>query len=700
MTAVADWSAPPRWSRLSPAGAKGLAAVLALVAVGLIGTLLVTGQQPGDTGWLFPLAAFTAVGVAILRRWPGHPLGWLFLAFGVLGPASAAAGALATVGLPLPEEGLLPAEELAPWRILLYHGSVAVNTAVIATFVPLSLLLFPDGRLPSRRWRWVPWLVLVTATVGALGAALTGGWGGDPEQAEVVATTASGPVAELAGAAFFPLLTLVWVASAASLVLRWRRASGIQRVQLKFLAVGAAFAQLVLLGTTFIPPGAPGGAADLLSAAAIGAAPIAAGIAIVRHQLFDIDVVIRRSVIVAGLVAFVTGLYVAIVVGLGRLLGGGSEGEPLLAVAATAVVAVAFQPARERLTRLANRLVYGRRATPYEVLRTFGHEVGQSADVDALLTRAATSLAEGTGAEAVTVWLLVDDRLVPAAGDLARPPVAGLDALDDDLVVPVRRGGELLGAVTLVKPRAEPPTPVDAALAERLAGQLGVALANARSTAELRRTAEQLEASRRRVLTAADDQRLDLERRLSEGAGERLVALQTGLEVVRRGAADAPRTCEQLMALSDGVRAASEDIARLAAGLYPGLLQAEGLAPALRAATAGGPLAVSVDADGVGRLPADVEVAAYFAAMEALQNAVKHADAASARVTLRVNGGLTFTVTDAGRGFDAAASPPGAGLQNLRDRLAALGGDVAIRSAPGEGTTVTGTLPLREAVPA
>jgi hypothetical protein len=255
--------------------------------------------------------------------------------------------------------------------------SEAVNTVAVAAFVPLSLLLFPDGRLPSRRWQWILPAIGVAAVLGGVASVLTGGWGGDSTQAQVArhVPPAATSFGEGLSGVFFPLLMSTWLAAAAGFLVRFRSARGIERQQLKWVAVAAVYCIAIVLPVTLIEGGsAAGGLAIVLTATAFAATPVAAALAVLRYRLWDIDLVIRRSVVVGGIVLFVTGLYVALVVGVGRLIGADAD-NPVFAVLATAVVAIAFQPVREWLERFANRMVYGRRATPLEVLAGFSRRL-------------------------------------------------------------------------------------------------------------------------------------------------------------------------------------------------------------------------------------------------------------------------------------------------------------------------------------
>jgi len=253
---------------------------------------------------------------------------------------------------------------------------------------------------------------------------------------------------------------------------------------------------------------------------------------------------------------------------------------------------------------------------------------------------------------------------------------------------------ELLGAITLEKARNEPVSVADDKLLSDLASQAGLVLRNARLTAELQATIEDLLASRRRLVHAQDDERQRLERNLHDGAQQQLVALAIRLGILE-GAADDPGEVRKLTGeLREGLRTALDELRSLAAGIYPPVLADQGLPAALRAHAARAPMPVAVEADGIGRFPRDVEAALYFCVLEALQNVAKYAGASLATVTVRqADGRFEFSVTDDGSGFDLATAARGSGLQGMNDRLAAVGGVLRIESAPGRGTTIKGTLP-------
>jgi signal transduction histidine kinase len=256
-------------------------------------------------------------------------------------------------------------------------------------------------------------------------------------------------------------------------------------------------------------------------------------------------------------------------------------------------------------------------------------------------------------------------------------------------------GGELLGALSLAKPPSEPLTSTDDKLLQHLASQAGLVLRNAALAADLHATIDELRASRRRLVEAQDAERRKIERNLHDGAQQQLIALAIQLGVLEDCAEDPGAIRELTPLLKEAARAALNDLRDLARGIYPPLLADQGLVAALQAQVGRAPLPVLVEADGIARYPQDTETTVYFCALEALQNIAKYASASQATIRLACpDSGLQFTITDDGTGFDPTAAPLGSGLQGMADRVAALDGTFHIQSAPGQGTTLTGQLPL------
>jgi signal transduction histidine kinase len=429
--------------------------------------------------------------------------------------------------------------------------------------------------------------------------------------------------------------------------------------------------------------------------------PIALFIGIVRYRLWDIDRIVSRTLAYGALAAFVTAVYVGVVVGIGNLIG--AQGHNLLlSLLATGVVAVAFQPARSALQRLANRLVYGNRATPYQVLASFS-ELIETLGAEDVLSRTVRILSEGTGATA-TVWLRVEEELRASAqwpsGEDAPQKVVRLDGGElpafpgENLAVAVRHHGDLLGAFT-VRKRGETLTAAETNLITSVAAQAGLVLRNSQLTAELLGRLEDLRQSRQRLVRAQDEARRRLERNIHDGAQQQLVALKVKLSLAERLVDKDPVKLRQALAqLKEETDEAVQSLRELARGIYPPLLAEGGLFVALQAQARKSSIPVTVEFAQLERYTPETESAVYFCCLEALQNINKSAQASSAKVGLSAkNGILFFSVEDDGCGFDPNHVRAGSGLQNMRDRIEALGGRLQITSTPGQGTKVTGEIP-------
>lgn len=568
--------------------------------------------------------------------------------------------------------------------------SSATGFAALFLFLTFGLLLFPHGRFSSPRWRWVGSLAVVGLVVVSLGAM----WSYRPWS--TVASN-SGPIYTTG-----VIVSLIAVLlSVLSLVRRFRESSGATHQQIKWIALGASpFVPVIVVGL-FVGQDDPVAFSSLIFSATLFL--IASyGIALIRYRLFDVDVVISRAIVLTGLAAFITLVYAVLVGAVGLLLGNAGATLPL-SVAATVVVAVAFQPVRFRMRRWADRLVYGERATPYEVLSRFSARMRDAVSPEDLIPQMARLLTQGTGASRATVWMRNDGGFRPVANwpaeeQIPAPITDGADPKRTpgvDHFSPVEHDGEILGAVTVTMSRGEELTATGERLVDDLASQAGLVLRNARLTADLFDTIRQLRTSRQRLVTAQDEERRRLERDLHDGAQQQIIAVKMKVALARRSAqeGDTARAVQLLDEMSADTADAIETLRDLAHGIYPPMLEAEGLGPALTARARRAPLAVSVQTDGVGRYPPEVEAAIYFCVLEAVQNAVKYARCDLVTVALEQTGdGLTFEVRDEGVGFDADHRSVGRGLVNMADRLDALGGTLAVRSTPDEGTIVRGTL--------
>ncbi|CAN5828913.1 hypothetical protein BH23ACT4_BH23ACT4_05170 [soil metagenome] len=561
--------------------------------------------------------------------------------------------------------------------------------ASLGGFLTLGLLLFPDGHLPSRRWR----IVAATSVVG-IGLFTSGNIiAGLPSSTIPWESpdTGTGLVSALMELGLV-LVGISILASLASLFARYRKSGTEKRHQIRWMLFGASvfalsFIVAFAVSTTAGNPTAANYATLLAMPLLVGAY----GVGIVRYRLYDIDVVINRSLVFGALALFITGVYVAIVVGLGNLIGDPSNLG--VAIAATALVAVVFEPVRARVQHWANVVVYGRRATPYEVLAGMSAATGTPEEQ---LSEATRLLAEGTGAENVAIWNADETEAAPVAAS----PMDVIPARDDgwDLEVLMFHEEEEVGTVTLRKRRGDQVSPQDERLVVEFAGQASLVVANTLLNQRLRQRLDELTESRRRLVSTQDETRRRLERDLHDGAQQQLVALKVklGMAKTMAGREDAPTVVSTLEGISHDADSAVDTLRDLARGIYPPLLEAEGLATAIEAQANKAPLAVSVSADDVGRYLREVEAQVYFCVLEALNNAVKYAGAESVQIILEDTGGaLTFSVTDDGAGFDPAEVSGGPGLQGMADRIDTIGGELHVEAASGKGTTVRAKIPAK-----
>jgi signal transduction histidine kinase len=662
----------------------------------------------------FAAVLYASLGATIVLR-VRNRMGWILLGVGLL---------LALLNL---------TSDYAILGVKTYPGTLPVPRLVGAVsewiFIPISmgvaylLLLFPTGTLPSPRWR--PFTVAPAVVVPLMLAAYV-------VSPRMVALPAPGGVSLLfpnplairslnsvvAGFGSLWAVVVLYVGLLAmavvAAVVRFRSGGQELRLQIKwvaFAAVAGVLFQVVgaLAQVRCDCQSSPVGVTALLAEAAVAliGVPVAITIAILKHRLFDIDVIINRTVVYGLLASAVTAVYLTLVVGIGTLAGYG-VGNPLLTTVAAVAIALLFQPLRRQAQRAANRLVYGDRATPYQVLSDFAGSLAGTVGVDDILGRMASVLADGTGASRVDVWIRMGPRLRPAATwprDAAAPAPVHIGASDDlpalpgaTRTVPVRHGDELLGALTLEKPRTEPLTAPEDSLLQHLASQAGLVLRNVRLTAELRGTIEELQASRRRLVQAEDIERRKIERNLHDGAQQQLVALKVHLGLLEAVADDAEQVKALTSRLRDAAQEALDDLRDLARGIYPPLLAERGLIDALQGQARRLTTRTTVEHEGLGRYAREVEAAVYFCVLEALQNVSKYAAATATTIRLSESAGsLVFEVEDDGVGFEPDEARYGTGVQGMTDRLDALGGSLQLTSEPGRGTVVRGAVPVASA---
>ncbi|MEU8195511.1 histidine kinase [Microbispora amethystogenes] len=686
----------------------------------LVAVALVLGHRNGAgvfaQSHLLYVTACALVGGLITAARPGNAVGWLLAACGLCFALLDATGHYALAGLPFATPMAWPQTWL--W--------VPANLSVAA--VPA---FFPSGRPSSPRWRAALWTIAgVSAVMTAVSALLPGpshqvGWGTPlPNPLAVPALAAVAPFVEPLTTA---LMGALFLTGAGDLVRRARRGDAGEQAQLKWLAYAAGLAWLIVAGrlAAGLSDGDPRSIWPVTSAFwevmgtfAACLLPAAAAVAVLRHGLFDIDLVINRTLVYVLLSACVFGGYVLVVTYLGAVFR--AAGGLPVSVAAAGVVAVVFAPLRERLQRAVNLVMYGRRDDPYAALALLGRRLEEAAEPGAVLAAAARSVAEALRLPHVAVEVAGGPTHaygVPSPGSVRLPLVHRGEPVGD-LVLSPRPGESELGGR-------------DRRVLADLARQTGIAVHAVRLSADLQR-------SRERLVAAREEERRRLRRDLHDGLGPTLAALTMRAEAVQDMVQDMVRDPDALAMLEEimtDARTAMADVRTLVEGLRPPALDTLGLAGAIRSHAARLPGAeVGVEIEGtLPALPAAVEVAAYRIAAEALANARRHAGAGRVRVRLGMAGGghadvLELEVADEGgepytadtadtadtagaadmAGMANAAGPdagdpasarPGVGTASMRERAAELGGTCDIGPRPGGGTRVLARLPVHDTAP-
>ena len=689
-----------RWARVVHLGSL---TILSLVIIAVIGGA-VTGEGGGDPLFVVLMivlvAGFSTLGRLIVTR-AGNVLGWVFLVMG---------GALA---LGLPGEGYLDVAFREPYVASLPGTGIAGMTAnlfpaVMALAIPMLFLLFPTGAPPTPRWRWVSRAWVVGTGLCLIWLVFRPGIiYGEPNRFRIrnpLGLESLRPLESLFLDTGMAIVLAASVAAIVSLIVRFRRARGEERQQIKWLMLVALAAATILLammveGYLFGEAASDVLWISLVMVLVLGI-PAATALAIFRYRLYDVDVVVSKTIAYVVLALGIAAVYVGLVVGIGALIG--DTENRALRIGATAFVAIAVQPAWALLRRLANRIVYGRRATPYEVMADFGHRMSDVPSVDHVLPDMAEAAALGVGALGSRVRLFLEEG---GTRDATWPP--GHELGEPTLRLAIEHAGEPIGDLAIVKPANEPLRPAERSLLEDLAGHAGIALQNARLSLDLEARAEDLAAqneelrlSRERLVTVRDAQRRRLEQELRDGVGTEIAQIrdQIGFDAERVAAHPDPVRAS-LEHLSERTNAALDDLREVARGIFPPLLVDEGLAAALSALArrAGPESRFSIERGDPGtRYDPATEAAVYFCCVQAVQNAVRHAARSPIEISLgQERETLSFTVRDHGAGFEVDQTSEGEGFQIMRDRMAALGGVLTIESATGEGTTVTGTVPAR-----
>jgi signal transduction histidine kinase len=657
-------------------------ATLANCAASLVVAMVVT--QPVSLAVLADQAvgtvlvlSVTTIGLVLALRRPTNPIGWLYGTAGLVGsltnPWSLWVDQLIRTGRPLPLVGQVAAVvkefEWAP---------------TVALVVTLPFLLVPDGRLRSPRWRVAAAASMIAAVIVPLTGSLIPG--------QLVQTPIANPfglrgmAAAVATVVAYTCVALYWgslVAALVCVVLRFRDARGIERQQLCWVAVGATAAVIGLVLTTLVVHGILPWIAGPVAYAAVLVMPISVAVAILRYRLYDLDYLISRTVVYGLLTAGGVGVYVGVVKGVEWLLREGvGLGGSLLA---TAVIAVGFAPARDRLQRWVDRRLYGERHDPVRAVARLGERLrdapGGAPGGDVL-----AGVLQGVCETLRLPWasLRVDGAEVAAFGRPATAsesiPLAHESQQVGVLVVGVRSGEDALGVA-------------DRQVLEVLAAPVAVAVHAVLLSQELQR-------SRERLVAAREEERRRLRRDLHDGLGPVLTAVTLKADAARSALDTAPNQADGLLAeLRGDAKQAIGDLRRVVEDLRPASLDELGLLGALsqqvdRFARQG--LSISLHAPpALPALPAAVEVAAYRIIAEALTNITRHAHAHQATITVAIDGDLCLEVHDDGTTSTANGDGwrPGTGFQSMNERIAEVGGTLVV-GPTATGGRVQASLPL------
>ncbi len=674
---------PARWPTVAGLSwaAAALTAVLALAGV----VLAVLG--PDVSVFLLPAPlAYAWMGCVLLARRPGHPMGPLLCLIGL-------ADAFATVPY-----------TYARYTLVHSAGSLPFSTAVLWlnnwAYAPATslggmvlLLVFPEGRLLSRRFRPALWAALAFIPLAIAGFAFY------PQDLGPLFHHRHNPYViprldwlfETCAVLAIGCGVVAAAGAAASVTLRWRRADRVGRQQLKWLLAALPFTIVSLTATLAFP-----GTLSLALALPAGILmPIAIGIAVLRYKLYEIDILLNRAVLYGMLTAGMAGVYLAVVVIAQSLqsvffrsaFGLNGSGLPVQVIA-TVLAASALWPLHDRVQRRVDRLFYGDRGAPYDALARLGRRIEEAADPESALSSVVKTIADSLRLPYAALELRLGDGWSPAAayGEVPVQVVAFALTFQREtvgrLLVGTRSRGQQLG-------------PDDERLLADLARQAGPAA----HAVALRRA---LDVSRAGLVTAREEERRRLRRDLHDGLGPTLAGLTLGLDTARARSASQPELQELLGKLKAETQRAVADVRRIVYGLRPPTLDEFGLVGSLREEVGrlqyeAPSLTVSLDApaEDLAHLPAAVEVACYRIVTEALTNVTRHAHATQCSVRLQLNRGLDVNICDDGVGLPEGWRA-GVGIASMRERVTELGGDLVIEPNLPHGTRINAHLPGRE----
>lgn len=637
---------------------------------------------------IFFTLTFGVVGVLLASRRPGLPFGWVFLTAGLFAAAQDLGDAYSQYTLKVRETE----NSLALLGIWIEYW---IWAWLVGLMVLVLAFLFPSGRFLSKRWRTAFWISVVLAFLSGVGLALDPNALEEASRINPVRIPGDSETISNVMETTPMMLVVALLFGLVALAVRFRRSAGDERRQLLWLLTAISAVFLCLLSYGVIEVLSASGVASISSnnlfleaieivmILSIGSIPVAAGAAILKYRLYSIEVAVNRALVYGALAALVTLIYGLAVLLPAVLIFGLGGGQLLLPLIATAIIALAIQPLRRRLQSFANRLVYGERLSPYEAMADLSQRMAGELSIDGVLPRLAETAAKGVGATKSRVVLIMpggDERT-------ALWPETSQDGAYQH-TVPVIHKGDRVGEIAVAKSQSETIAPAEKKLLEDLASQAGLALANVRLTEDLR-------ASRRRIVSAQDDERRRLERDLHDGAQQHLVALKLKIGLAEKlTQSDPAKAAAMLSQLGHEADETLQNVRDLARGLFPPLLADQGIGAALNSQAPRISTQVEVIDEGIGRHSREVEAAVYFCCLEALQNVSKYARAGSVTIRLWLShDDLRFGVEDDGVGFDTGNSRSGSGLQNMRDRVEAAGGDLSVTSTVGAGTRVEGRVP-------
>jgi signal transduction histidine kinase len=651
-----------------------LAPIAALAAVGLCVAIGFFEPDPTVTIavglWLSTTAV---VGAVIAARRGGNAVGWILVAIGLLGALGISAGSYA--GTTFEASGSTALVEATAWL------SLWVQVPAFGLFAFL-LLVFPTGHLLGPRWRPLAWLAGIALGFGTAALALTPGpIPAVPEIANPLGVPGARPVLDVVKAIAPGIEIVTGLAGIVCVAIRFRRARGPERHQIAWLMYAAA----ILIVTLLFAVVAPNEANDLsffLAIAGLLGIPVSIGIAMLRHRLYDIDVVINRTLVYVALSACVIAFYILIVGLMGALFQRRVSLVP--ALIATGVVAIAFQPLRSILQSMVDRVMYGDRKNPYAAVTELGRKLEAAYSPEAVLPAIVETVSRSLKVPYAAIELERNGSFEVAAST-GEPTSSRFE-------LPLLYQGSSVGRLVVSERRGDELSRSDRSLLEDLARQGGVAAHAVQLTEDLRRSREQLLATR-------EEERRRIRRDLHDGLGPELAGIAMGLGAARNNLGTDPDTAHaQLAKLEAQVKEATRVVRDLVEGLRPPALDEFGLVGAIRqkadilGATETRPRFVVEAPVELPHLPAAVEVAALRIALEAMTNAARHSGAEVCTVRIEVAEGFVVTVEDDGRGIEPGV-PRGVGLDSMHDRAAELGGSLSITSH-GRGTAIVARLPL------